>query len=179
MKIELLNINFNDAPIIAEWKRDKELSASIMSNYSPITNKEAKAWIEKNTQDSNQRLFGIYYSDENDNKNKELQGVIRLMFIDYEAKTAELGIYIGNTNNRGKGVGKSSLILLLSYGFEQMKLNKIYLKVREDNQPAINLYKNLGFEIEGVLQEHFKENDTFLGNNILCMAIFNDNFRRS
>lgn len=168
MNIRLLPISLTDASTIAKWKADKELSKLILSHFSPITANEAELWITKNTLDPNQRLFGIYVYG------RLLIGIARLMFIDIDARTAELGIYIGNNEYRGLGLGKTALKNLLNMAFQELNLNKIYLKVREDNLSACKLYTSLGFQIEGCLKEHFQENHVFKNHNILCMAIFNN-----
>lgn len=171
MDLTIESLSKKDASKIAEWKSDKELSKLIMSNYSKVSVEEAEEWIERNTSDKNQRLFGVFIKK--NNTQKEAIGISRLMFIDFDAKTCELGMYIGNQNYRGYGLGKKALKLTLDFAFKNMRMNKVYLKVREDNIGAVKLYKKVGFKQEGVLREHFNENDSFDNNNILLMALFN------
>ena len=50
---------------------------------------------------------------------------------------------------QGRGLGKLLLNKAL-FLCKQMKCNKIYLSVRQDNIRAINLYKKYGFETVGI-----------------------------
>jgi RimJ/RimL family protein N-acetyltransferase len=38
---------------------------------------------------------------------------------------------------------------LLRYGFQQLNLHRIYLRVFSENQRAVHLYEKLGFQQEG------------------------------
>jgi RimJ/RimL family protein N-acetyltransferase len=40
------------------------------------------------------------------------------------------------------------------YAFHSLKLHKVYLKATSTNQPAIGMYRKLGFVEEGCLREH-------------------------
>lgn len=165
--IKLKTLSIADAGKISEWKSDRELSELILSDFSKQSKDKSEKWIIDNTKDPNQRLFGLFFNG------SELIGIGRLMFIDFTCKTCELGIYIGNKNHRGLGLGKKSLKLLISHAFVDLGLRKINLKVREDNIVAVELYKKLGFISEGKLNEHFISNGKFKNNNILLMALFN------
>lgn len=173
MRIALENIRLQDAQKIAQWKSDRELSRWIMSNYQPIDTEQAVSWIQSNTADENQRLYGIYDLS----CNQTVLGIVRLMFIDWETRSAELGIYIGEESYRGKGIGKRSIKMVLDRAFDELGLNKVYLKVRKDNESAVVLYQKTGFQIEGLLKEHFYENGNFQGNDVLYMAIFKQDFK--
>ena len=61
--------------------------------------------------------------------------------IDQLRQCAEVGLFIGDEENRNKGYGKEVLNLLLNYGFDYLNLNNIMLKVFSFNERAINCYK--------------------------------------
>ena len=52
----------------------------------------------------------------------------------------------------GIGVGSALMDALLTWGRENEVIKKINLKVRTDNHPAIDLYKQKGFTVEGVMK---------------------------
>ncbi len=66
--------------------------------------------------------------------------------IDQLRQCAEVGLFIGDEENRNKGYGKEVLNLLLNYGFDYLNLNNIMLKVFSFNERAINCYKKVGFK---------------------------------
>jgi RimJ/RimL family protein N-acetyltransferase len=64
-----------------------------------------------------------------------------------------LFIAIGEDDYRGKGIGKIAMAWIINYGFKKQKLHKINLGVIKDNTPAVNLYKSLGFVVEGEMKD--------------------------
>src|SRR5690554_574334 len=61
----------------------------------------------------------------------------------------------------GQGIGSLLLKYLLEWSKETKIIRKINLKVREDNQRAIELYINFGFEKEGIISRYFCINNKF------------------
>lgn len=57
---------------------------------------------------------------------------------------------------RNKGVGTLLLRELISI-CKEFKANYIFLEVSEDNEPAIKLYKKLGFENVGIRKNYYKD----------------------
>ncbi len=55
----------------------------------------------------------------------------------------------------GNGVASALIAYMLKWA-ESASVTKINLRVREDNLTAIALYKNFGFEQEGILRREFK-----------------------
>lgn len=60
-------------------------------------------------------------------------GTIGLLSIDRKNSKAEYYIAMGETSYKGKGVAKEASRLILSYGFEELGLNRIYLFTEVDN----------------------------------------------
>ena len=58
--------------------------------------------------------------------------------------------------HRKMGVGKSLISYLLDFAKEN-EVSKLFLEVRESNEPAINLYKRFGFYEVGISKNHYKE----------------------
>ena len=56
-------------------------------------------------------------------------------------------IFIGNKYYWGKGVAREASCQIIDYGFKELKLNKIVLDVKKQNERAIKLYLSLGFVI--------------------------------
>lgn len=55
----------------------------------------------------------------------------------------------------GQGGGHLLLKAAIDYFHSKKHLTKLELEVRTDNLSAVNLYKKLGFEIEGEVKNHF------------------------
>lgn len=71
---------------------------------------------------------------------------------------------------RGKGIGTRLINELLALAKERFKLRFVHLEVYEGN-PAINLYKRLGFEIYGVHRRFMKEGDLYIDKILMQKAL--------
>lgn len=80
-------------------------------------------------------------------------GSIGLHDWDRVAAHAELGLGILRPTDRGKGMGEEACRLVLRHGFEELRLERVFLHVYTDN-PAVRLYERLGFRVEGTLRRH-------------------------
>jgi|688.fasta_scaffold536188_2 RimJ/RimL family protein N-acetyltransferase len=83
----------------------------------------------------------------------------------------EYGIMIGDIDSWEKGYAFEASQLVIDFCFNIFKLRKIILGVLIENKSAIELYKKIGFQTEGVLKIQYKVEDRFI--NSLCMSIFN------
>jgi ribosomal protein S18 acetylase RimI-like enzyme len=72
---------------------------------------------------------------------------------------------------RGRGIGKSLLRETMSAAVK-MGISRIGLEVFSDNEAAIKLYEDFGFEVEGIKRRARIIDD--IENDILCMAWFKD-----
>ena len=61
-----------------------------------------------------------------------------------------------------KGYGKEAVLLLLEFAFKSLNLNKVYLDVGAFNQKAVNIYKSLGFEKDGILRQDVYMNGQYI-----------------
>ncbi|MGB6129202.1 MAG: GNAT family protein [Psychrilyobacter sp.] len=66
----------------------------------------------------------------------------------------------------GQGIGKQIVDFLLKWAKNNEFLYKVNLKVRHDNLKAIKIYKDFGFNKEGILLDDFKVNKVYY-NHIL------------
>ncbi len=69
-------------------------------------------------------------------------------------RTAEYGILLGDKKEWGKGYAKEATQAVLTHCFNRLNIRKITLGVVKDNVAAVELYKKLGFEIEGCYINH-------------------------
>jgi RimJ/RimL family protein N-acetyltransferase len=53
----------------------------------------------------------------------------------------------------GHGIGREIAQLTLQFGFERLRLRRIYLKVRKWHQRGIALYESIGFKNTGAITE--------------------------
>jgi RimJ/RimL family protein N-acetyltransferase len=83
----------------------------------------------------------------------------------------EYGILIGEKSEWGKGYAYEASKLVIDHCFYTLGIRKINLGVVEGNISAVNLYKKLGFTIEGLYKNHIVYDLKY--HNSLRMALFN------
>ena len=104
-------------------------------------------------------------------------GVVSLKNLHFVNRRAELSIFIGENSYRGKGYGKAATVEILKFAFVKLNINKVFLEVYEFNKNAVELYKKIGFNIEGRLINHSYKNGEY--RNLLIMGIFRDDFLKN
>lgn len=80
-------------------------------------------------------------------------GSVYIRDIDRHHNKAEYGIFIGEADARGRGVGTAAAKLMLRYCFEEVGLHRVYLRAFAENMQAIGSYEKAGFKREGLLKD--------------------------
>lgn len=80
-------------------------------------------------------------------------GSVYIRDIDRHHNKAEYGIFIGEPQARGRGIGTAAAKLMLRYCFEEEKLHRIFLRAFATNQQAIRSYEKAGFVREALLRD--------------------------
>lgn len=168
-KIFLRPLKYDDWEKTFNWRNNLEFSKLIMSHPFPVTEELEKEWIGGilNNKDNSSVYFGIC-----ENESDEIVGIVKLFNINWIARICYFGIFLGSEKYRGKGIGKEAIQLIIDYAFNTLDLRKILLEVVADNQPAISLYKKLGFIIEGELKEQFFADKK--SSNVFIMSCFKE-----
>ncbi|WP_210136803.1 GNAT family protein [Staphylococcus sp. GDH8C109P] len=144
--IKLRDAFDNDAKEYFKIPFNKELLEMYGSNMNPNREKSLdKARLLVNEIKTNPYEWVIEY-------NGKFIGQVRLTFDD-ENNKAKFAIGIFNPQYWNKGIGTKVSNAILNFGFSELKLHRIYLKVLAYNKRAIKSYENVGFKIEGEERE--------------------------
>lgn len=98
-------------------------------------------------------------------------GSVYLRDINSVHQKAEYGIFIGEEEALGKGYGTEATKLAVQYGFEQLQLHRIMLRVLADNIAAQKSYEKAGFCKEAYLKEDVKLDGIY--RDVILMAVIN------
>lgn len=137
----------DDAPLYVKWLNDYRVTDGIGKTKDVTTLENEIEYLQEVTKNGNYN-FGIVTKE-----NEELIGTCSLMNIKQVDQTAELGIFIGEEEARGKGYGTEAIKMIMDYGFNTLNLHTIYLGVYSFNEEAIACYKKVGFKEAGRIRE--------------------------
>lgn len=171
-KTRLRALTISDLSKTKEWHNQKDIVEMYSGHPFPDNEEMERSWYDKILYSNiPTTVFGIesIYDE-------RLVGISILKNINLIHRNAELAIYIGDLEDRGKGYSKTAMIDTLNFGFENLGLNRIWLKVRSDNLPAISLYENCGFLKEGLLKQTIFKNGEYFDE--LIMALLKKEFKK-
>jgi RimJ/RimL family protein N-acetyltransferase len=73
--------------------------------------------------------------------------------VDWRNRSAEAGIFVGVKSLWGRGHGTDAMNALVGWGFDELNLHRIWLRVFADNPRAVRSYEKVGFRVEGRLRQ--------------------------
>ncbi|GGM18289.1 N-acetyltransferase [Paraliobacillus quinghaiensis] len=169
--VQLRELTLEDVEDRYHWCLDKELTKhlNMPEKYPPFSREETQNWIKMCMNKTNGYEQKAILTEEG----KHI-GWVDLKNIDKLNKHAELGIAIGDKNYWGKGFGLAAMREMLIWGFNELELNKIWLRVEVDNKKAIKSYKRSGYVEEGILRQDRLRNGEFVDR--LRMSILKQEF---
>ncbi|MDA8232959.1 MAG: GNAT family protein [Magnetospirillum sp.] len=126
------------------WLRDPSLRREI-DCLAPPTIEQNKAYWEARWNDPSREDYAILRED------REHVGNCGLGSIDSKRRKCELWIYLGCA--QGQGIGKAAFRILLARAFDGLNFNRVYLRVVEGNNRALQFYRGFGFTLEGRWRE--------------------------
>lgn len=97
-------------------------------------------------------------------------GRIYLSRIDRHSDSLDITkLYIGDDENRGRGVGREVMEELLEFCFTNLHMERVSLDYFTGNRRAAALYESLGFKNEGVARNACKKNGRYYDLNLMSM----------
>lgn len=137
-----------DAEVFARWTEDAEYLRALDTDYArPMSVAEMGKRLEQFIQDPGTVEFRIRTLQDD-----RLIGFVALHTIEWNNRTANLAIGIGDPDYRGQGYGTDALRAVLRYAFHEMNMERVGLNVNENNARAIRAYEKVGFRREGAMR---------------------------
>ncbi len=108
----------------------------------PMTTEEAVAWYDQVTDGPDPHHWAIELDG-------RFVGTARLHSVDETDRRARYALGILDRGVWGRGVGRQVTRMVLDFGFEQLGLHRIDLRVLAFNERALRCYRSCGFTEEG------------------------------
>jgi RimJ/RimL family protein N-acetyltransferase len=163
-----------DIPRFVNWLNDPDVRRG-GSHHLPFSSEDEEKWFDQmqsHPQDEHPMVIEV-------RKNGVVEewisiGSIGFSTIDWRNRCSEFGIMIGEKDYWNQGYGTEAVEMLLKHGFETLNLNRIFLRVFENNPGAIRAYEKAGFSHEGRLRQAEYQEGQFL--DTLIMGILHSEF---
>lgn len=175
MQITIRKFEKTDIPKKVDWINNPDNNQYLHYDL-PLEISKTERWFDKNT-GRNDRFDAVIEAD------GVPVGLIGLLTIDLKNKKAEYYISMGELSYKGKGIAKRASLLILKYGFNTLKLNRIFLYTETENLAAQRLFESVGFIKEGCLKADVFSHGSFADRFIYgCVRDFwnmnygNDNY---
>jgi RimJ/RimL family protein N-acetyltransferase len=148
-KIKLRPLQSSDLEAIQAAYTDLDLQLITDGDSPPLTDIQVREFWEEiiSNPGANLRYFAIEALEQ-----RRFVGACSLQQIDLRNRHAELSVWMASIEKRGQGYGTEAVQLLLSYAFEVLRLDKVYLGVYDFNEGGLRVYERAGFQYEGRLQ---------------------------
>lgn len=151
--LKFLEIEEKHLEMIRKWRNSPEVSKYMYSD-NIISQEDQKKWFQKIKNDPTSRHWLINFEGIN-------IGVVSLTNISFTLNSCSWGFYLGESDLRGKGIGKKMMAGICEYVFEELKLNKLMAQIFKFNERTIYVHEKFGFRREAYYREHCYKNDKY------------------
>jgi ribosomal-protein-alanine N-acetyltransferase len=82
---------------------------------------------------------------------------------------AEIGYVMEDEDYKQKGLMSEAVTTIIDFGFNSLQLNRIEALVGPSNEASIRILEKNGFQLEGVLREHFRRDDIWEDSRLCAL----------
>ena len=171
-KVRLRELRPEDAAVCRAWVSEPETARQIYGGGAmPFTMAEEEDFISKH---AGHRDRENHFAAET--RDGQLIGVCSYSDVNWKDRSAVLGWFIGDPEQRDRGYGTDLIRTLLKICFDELNLHRVSLQAFQYNERAIRLYDRLGFVREGALRQV----EFAMGRrwDAVCFSMLEDEYRR-
>jgi RimJ/RimL family protein N-acetyltransferase len=163
----------SDLPTLNAWRHARPLVDSLGTPYRFIGEEVDQQWFDHylRNRDHAVRLC-IFDTD----ANRHI-GNVQLSEIDHVNRSGQFGIFIAEVDYQSQGIGTFATRHMVSHGFRDLNLHRIWLSVLKDNSRAIRTYERIGFRHEGLMREALFKNGQYC--DVVQMSLLSQEFDHS
>ena len=170
-KVRFRPIEEDDLPLVAQWFNDPDIARTVIGWSFPVSLAQQRAWYARSlTDQANQR----WIVETHDGQPIGLTG---LWEIDLHNRRALTALKIGAKEIQGKGYGSDAFFTVLSYGFYQVGLNRIWGEILPFNPASYRMtVERCGFKVEGILRQQVQRDGVF--HDVIRVGILREEFAK-
>lgn len=143
----------DDLPKLRDWRNSTHVKRTTRE-YRLLNMFNQQSWFESLHANTPPKdiMFGII------NKKNQLIGVCGLTYIDWKNRKSEISVYLDGRDWQKRKETKDAIILLISYGFGEIGLHKVFAEVYSFVKETIDLYESLDFHKDGIIRHNVWRN---------------------
>ena len=145
---ELTEADVTDSYV--RWMNDPEIVRYLESRYTAHTAEDILEYVRGIRIDPNMMMWAICSTDTG-----EHVGNIKLGPVDWNHRTGDIGLMIGERSVWGQGYATAAIDLLSGYAFEDLGLRRLTAGSYEQNTGSIKAFLRAGFQVDGVWRDHY------------------------
>ena len=163
----------SDAETYRRWRADAEpMALAGWHQRAPLSLAQVERRIAGLATDQDSFAFVICLLD-----GDRPIGEVLLFDLERVNGSAQLGIFIGEPDEWGKGYGTDAVRALVDFGFRELRLERIWLEVWTENPRAQRSYEKAGFTREATLRHDRFEAGRYTDGHL--MSILRDEWQAS
>ncbi len=179
-EVQLTSITRADVARVEEWLNDTEVNSSwygvdqngipLHIGYSPHEMRQAsdEEW-EQVFQNDDRKILSVYTTEGDHIGEGQL-------VIEWPRLEAQLFLLVGLKDLWHHHYGTAALIQLLDQVFDTCQLHRVWVDVPEYNEHALQMFRQLGFVLEGHLRRTHRKNDEWYDS--MAMGLLSDEYSR-
>jgi UDP-4-amino-4,6-dideoxy-N-acetyl-beta-L-altrosamine N-acetyltransferase len=153
-----------DAEITWQWRNLPAMKYFFAGHPFPVNYEKEAKWLESTLlQNTPHSYFGVEFDG-------KLVGITSLRNIDSLNRQAEFAIFI----IEARGLGQDATNQTLTFAFQDLGLERVWLKVMADNAAALKLYNRCGFVEEGIMRKSVFKSGQFVDQ--IMMSVLREEF---
>ncbi len=154
-KIYLRPITLEDTDLVLKWRNDERVVQNFIYR-KPISREEHINWMEQKVAMGKVVQFVIC-----DLQTDKPLGVVYIQNIEEEHSKAEEGIFLGEKEAFGRGIGTEAAKLMIQYAFDVLGLHKLTARVLAYNMASRRMHESAGYEQEAYFKQELYLNNKY------------------
>ena len=162
-----------DAELYRRWRAEAEpMALAGWHERAPLSLAQVERRIARIADDQGKEVYTFVICLAEDERPI---GEVMLTDLDRLNGSAQVGIFIGESDEWGKGYGTDAVRALVDFGFAELRLERIWLEVGTENRRAKRSYEKAGFTHEGTFRHDRWEGGRYTDGHV--MSILHDEWQ--
>ncbi len=166
-RVYLRPFESTDAELYRRWRADADpMSLAGWHERAPLSLAQVQQRITRLTEEQGKELVTFLICLVADDRPI---GEVMLVDLDHRNGSAQLGIFIGEPGEWGKGYGTDAVNAIVDFGFAELRLERIWLNVWTENPRAQRAYEKAGFVHEGTIRNDRYEHGEHTSGHVMSI----------